>query len=231
MLQGMCFSLPTPDDPFNDRHGKMQFQTKETKKKKPLQTDKKAFVKGKSAVLKKGTNGDNNEKVNCLEQMNKKVINLKNEQSKSITSMDNLKQRSATNLGRTEIQLNGKCVANENSACPSNFLLLCLNSIENTLSNEGTYSVQDEKPLFVNSWGFEFWRCYSSGKDIFEASGSSSTTQQIAWMVSAAADNITRNEKEGFSFSSPFLLFLVPSQEKAAKVSMLLSMLACLCYS
>lgn len=227
----MCFSLPTPDDPFNDRHGKMQFQTKETKKKKPLQTDKKAFVKGKSAVLKKGTNGDNNEKVNCLEQMNKKVINLKNEQSKSITSMDNLKQRSATNLGRTEIQLNGKCVANENSACPSNFLLLCLNSIENTLSNEGTYSVQDEKPFFVNSWGFEFWRCYSSGKDIFEASGSSSTTQQIAWMVSAAADNITRNEKEGFSFSSPFLLFLVPSQEKAAKVSMLLSMLACLCYS
>ncbi|XP_031264343.1 uncharacterized protein LOC116122655 [Pistacia vera] len=223
--QGMCFSLPTPDDPFNDRHGKKEFQTKETKKKMPLQADKKAFVKGKSDILKKGTNGKNNGMVDCVERINKKVINLKNEQSKSITSIDNMGLRSPINFGRTEIQLNGKGFANghqvqasENSDCPSKFLILCLNAIQNALHHEGTYSVEEGKPLFVNSWGIDFWRCYSSETDILETSGSSSTTEQIAWMVSTAADNIARKEKEGFSFSSPFLLFLVPSQEKAAKV-------------
>ncbi|KAJ0044413.1 hypothetical protein Pint_05890 [Pistacia integerrima] len=223
--QGMCFSLPTPDDPFNDRHGKKEFQTKETKKKMPLQADKKAFVKGKSDILKKGTNGKNNVMVDYVERINKKVINLKNEQSKSITSMDNMGLRSPINFGRTEIQLNGKGFANghqvqasENSDCPSKFLILCLNAIQNALHHEGTYSVEEGKPLFVNSWGIDFWRCYSSETDILETSGSSSTTEQIAWMVSTAADNIARKEKEGFSFSSPFLLFLVPSQEKAAKV-------------
>ncbi|KAJ0103067.1 hypothetical protein Patl1_05953 [Pistacia atlantica] len=156
--QGMCFSLPTPDDPFNDRH-------------------------------------------------------------------DNMGLRSPINFGRTEIQLNGKGFANghqvqasENSDCPSKFLILCLNAIQNALHHEGTYSVEEGKPLFFNSWGIDFWRCYSSETDILETSGSSSTTEQIAWMVSTAADNIARKEKEGFSFSSPFLLFLVPSQEKAAKV-------------
>ncbi|CAI0442459.1 unnamed protein product [Linum tenue] len=45
-----------------------------------------------------------------------------------------------------------------------------------------------------------------SGKDILERSGSSCTIEQIAWMVSIAADSITSKEK-GLSFTSPFLLF------------------------
>ncbi|KAL5735116.1 hypothetical protein ACOSP7_032977 [Xanthoceras sorbifolium] len=222
---GMCFSLPTPDDPFNDRHGKKEFQIKETKKTMPLQADKKAFVKGKSAVLKKGTDSKSNAKVDHPEQISKKVTSLKNEWEKSATFMDLKGKRSFLNLGGTELLLNGKPAVDGNQEqayeffdCPSKFLILCLNAIESALCHNGTYNIEEEKPLFVNRWGIEFWKCYSSGKDIIETSGSSSTVEHIAWMVSTAADSIARNEKEGLLFTSPYLLFLVPSQEKAAKV-------------
>lgn len=210
----MCFSLPTPDDPFNDQHDKNDFQTTKAKKRKPLQEDRNA------SLSKKGTKSENNTKEDRPKLM----------PEKSITYTDNEGKKSAANSGRTEIQLNGKNFANghkeqasENMDCPSKYLILCLNAIENALRHDDTYKFEQEKPLFVNSWGIEFWKCYSSGKDILETSGSSSTIEQIAWMVSTAADTIARKEKEGYSFTSPFLLFLVPSQAKAVKVCMLLS--------
>jgi hypothetical protein len=61
-------------------------------------------------------------------------------------------------------------------------------------------------------------KCYSTGKDILETSGSSCTTEQIAWVVSMAADIIVRKEEEDLSVPSPSFLFLVPSQEEAVKV-------------
>ncbi|GFS43024.1 P-loop containing nucleoside triphosphate hydrolases superfamily protein [Actinidia rufa] len=36
---GMCFSLPTPENPFNDKHEKMDFKGKETKKLVPSKAD------------------------------------------------------------------------------------------------------------------------------------------------------------------------------------------------
>ncbi|CAI0410757.1 unnamed protein product [Linum tenue] len=149
--QGMCFSLPTPDDPFNDRSGKTDFSKKDSKKT----------------------------------------------------------QASKSNHQRQ---------AGGNSGCPSKFLLLCLNAIESALRLEGLYGKEEDKPLFVDPWGVEFLKCYAGGKDIMETSGSSCTIEQMAWMVSIAADSITRKEKEGLSFTGPFLLFLVSSQEKAIQV-------------
>lgn len=61
-------------------------------------------------------------------------------------------------------------------------------------------------------------KCYSSGKDILDTSGLSSTDEKIAWVVSSAADSIARKEKEGLTLSSPYLLFLVSTQEKATQV-------------
>ncbi|PPD70824.1 hypothetical protein GOBAR_DD32296 [Gossypium barbadense] len=55
-------------------------------------------------------------------------------------------------------------------------------------------------------------------QDILETSGSSSDFEQIAWIASTAADVISRREKEGHLFTGPFLLFIVPSKEKALKV-------------
>lgn len=224
----MCFSLPTLDDPFNDRYDKCETETKETKKRKPLQSNKNknASVKGKSAMSKKETKRDNNAKPGHLEQTEEKAINLKNSQEKSFSFIDGVEKRSG-NIERAEVQLNGKSCANghhgqacEKLDCPSKFLILCLNAIENAMHHDG---VDQDNPLFVNSWGIEFWKCYSSGKDILETSESSSTIEQIAWIVSTAADSIARKEKEGFSLTGPFLLFLVSSQEKAAKVCKLLS--------
>ena len=78
-------------------------------------------------------------------------------------------------------------------------------------------TIAKDKPLFVNTWGLEFWKCYSARKDILETSGSSSNVEQIAWIASTAADVISRREKEGLLFTGPFLLFLVPSKKKSSQ--------------
>ncbi|XP_022744807.1 uncharacterized protein LOC111295543 [Durio zibethinus] len=125
-----------------------------------------------------------------------------------------------------EIQPDGKKVnvlghqeqACESSDCLSKYLILCLKAIKDALHHDGTYNSEEDKPLFVNTWGLEFWKCYSARKDILETSGSSSDVEQIAWIASTAADVISRREIEGILVAGPFLLFLVPSKEKALKV-------------
>ncbi|KFK32283.1 hypothetical protein AALP_AA6G222400 [Arabis alpina] len=156
MCQGMCFSLPTLEDPFNETLGKVEI----TKKK----------VKVKTLVKKHG---------------------------KKPTDMS--------------IDVIGKKMDG-----PLKFLTSCLNEIETSFRSDG-----DDKSLFTSPWGIEFLKCFWSGKDILETSGTCSTMDQIAWIVSTATDAIARREKDepDDSFSnSPFLLFLVPSQSRASKV-------------
>uniref|UniRef100_A0A6N2MCA6 Uncharacterized protein n=1 Tax=Salix viminalis TaxID=40686 RepID=A0A6N2MCA6_SALVM len=202
MCQGMCFSLPSPDDPFNDRNGKLEFQTKKSKKKPLARKNEKAFVKGKM----KGTE-------------NEKAMSVGSENKKSLISNNN----SGTGQEKAEVQMNGKVgrgrqrQARENVDCPSKFLMYSLNEIEKALRHEGNDEEEDES-LFVSPWGVEFLKCYSTGKDILESSGTSCTTEQIAWIVSMAADIIVRREEEDLSVPTPSFLFLVPSQEEAAKV-------------
>ncbi|KAL2554782.1 P-loop containing nucleoside triphosphate hydrolase superfamily protein [Forsythia ovata] len=130
------------------------------------------------------------------------------------------RQETSFNLGKTMVPLiNGNEPSYDSTehVYPSKFLIMCLNTIQNSLQNDGVLNIED-KPLFANAWGVEFWNYYSNGQDIMEKSGADSMREQIAWMASAAADTIARKEKEGLSFTGPFLLFLVPSQEKAFKV-------------
>ncbi|KAK9911840.1 hypothetical protein M0R45_035727 [Rubus argutus] len=212
--QGMCFSLPTLDDPFNDRNGRKDFETKVTKKVMLPHRDESEFLKEKCReIIRK------NEKAKNPGLKNLKVTSLKNEQKKSLASVSSAVQRSRIDSVRTKTQLSGNQEqACENSDCPSKYLIRCLNEIENSLRCDGTYNNEEDKPLFVSTWGVEFWKCYSAGKDILETSGASSTIEQIAWIVSSAADSISRKDEEGPSATSPFLLFLVASQEKATKV-------------
>ncbi|XAR52288.1 RNA helicase [Bertholletia excelsa] len=152
--------------------------------------------------------------------------NLVNEQTMSVSSIDDAGKKNVVKPGKTKIQLIEQtgvaCPQEEQDfeqpGCPSKFLMMCLNSIQNTLQHDGFISNEDDKPLFSDSWGIEFWKCYSIGKDILETSGTCSTIKQIAWMAATATDNIARKDKEGLSMTSPFLLFLVPSQEKAIEV-------------
>ncbi|OVA17871.1 DNA/RNA helicase [Macleaya cordata] len=101
---------------------------------------------------------------------------------------------------------------------PSKFLIMCLNSIQNALLHNGTFNNDTDKHLLVSDWGFEFWKCFSSGSDILETTGDCSSIEQIGWMVSTAADLIVGMEQQGLHIASPFLLFLVPSQEKIHQV-------------
>ncbi|KAL6129347.1 hypothetical protein ACLB2K_072698 [Fragaria x ananassa] len=209
--QGMCFSLPTLEDPFNDRNGKKDFE-KVTKKVMLPHRDETEFLREKcKEIMRK------NEKAKNLGLKNMKVTSMKNEQKKS--SIDSAVQKSRIDSVKTKAQLSGEQEkACESSDCPSKYLIRCLNEIENSLRCDGTNCNEEGKPLFVSTWGVDFWKCYSAGKDILETSGTSSTMEKIAWIVSSAADSISRKDEEGPSATSPFLLFLVASQEKAAKI-------------
>lgn len=194
--QGMCFSLPTPDDPFNDRHSKNDFKRKDPKKMISSQA--------------------HDREMDNLKSKHEKVMKSKLEPKKSRVSNDNLKLNNSVSNGSLKAEGHDhERQACDNTICPSKFLILCLNSIEKALRERGTYD-NEEKPLFVDPWGAEFFKCYSSGESVSEASPC--TANKIAWIVSIAADCIARKEKQGLSFASPVLLFLVPSQEKAAKV-------------
>jgi hypothetical protein len=213
----MCFSLPTPEDPFNDRHGKME-PVKKTKKPSQSKTgkmpvDKKLVKSGEGSIDRISAN------VNVQEKKSEKPEKL-NTPIHSSAVFNSVGLNNVIKQGKSATPLLWDCQTyrgEEFKGCPSKFLILCLNTIQNALKHEEAFSEEDI-PLFVHKWGFEFWKFYSSGKDVLETSGADSTIQQIAWLASCAADTIATKEKEGKSFSSPFLLFLVPSQAKAAKV-------------
>lgn len=175
ICEGMCFSLPTAGDPFNDRQGKIDFNGKEKGKRAPSQADRKLSINNNSVPIKKGKVG----------------------------------------IGRNRIK-NGHVA--KDLGCPSKFLIMCLDRIQTALQLDGIYNNAENQPLFFNTWGVEFWKCFHVGCDILETNGSGPAMEQIAWVASNAADIIARKEEEGQSFDWPFLLFLVPSQEKANKV-------------
>ncbi|XP_076902165.1 uncharacterized protein LOC143556811 [Bidens hawaiensis] len=103
----------------------------------------------------------------------------------------------------------------DDEGCPSKFLISCLKMVQDTMRDNEAF--ERGKPLFFDSWGFEYWRCYTRGMHVLETSGCA-TTKQIAWIGSTAVDTITSKELDGESFTGPYFLFIVPSQERAAQV-------------
>lgn len=101
---------------------------------------------------------------------------------------------------------------------PSKFLILCLNAIQDAWVEEGTSDGSVEGNLLASTWGVEFWRCCSAGSDVSDTSGACAGREQIAWLVSTASDIIAQKEKQGIFVTSPFLVYLVPSQETAVQV-------------
>uniref|UniRef100_A0A7N0V0X8 Uncharacterized protein n=1 Tax=Kalanchoe fedtschenkoi TaxID=63787 RepID=A0A7N0V0X8_KALFE len=104
------------------------------------------------------------------------------------------------------------------STRPSKVVLLCLNTILNALQNDYVSDGEGDMPFFANSWGIDFLKYYASGNDMLLVGGSCPTAQQIAWIVSAAADSVQKMEIGGFSTPVPFLLYIVPSQVRAIEV-------------
>ncbi|GMH13237.1 hypothetical protein Nepgr_015078 [Nepenthes gracilis] len=223
--QGMCFSLPTPEDPFNDRHGEKDANIKHKKMPMPSQANAKISMNKESDVQRKRICDSHQGSINHGESKRLKVTNLKNEK-KLLVDTDKIGKANLARLGNKKLQLfaehqvvvDQKRKSLEKSVCPSKFLLFCLKSINDSLLRDGELNRAQDEPLMVDTWGVEFWKRFSVGKDILETSGTSPTLQQIAWVASTAADTIASNEKEGLSFTNPFLLYLVPSQKDAVKV-------------
>ncbi|XP_026397637.1 uncharacterized protein LOC113293087 [Papaver somniferum] len=101
---------------------------------------------------------------------------------------------------------------------PSKFMIMCLTRIEDALLRNGTLKKKKHKSFLVSDWGVEFWQGFVSGSNILDTSGDCSSIEQIAWIVSTAADVISENEKEGVDIDGPSFLYLVPSQERAVQV-------------
>lgn len=208
----MCYSLPTPEDPFNDKHGKEENKTR-VPKKKPTRSpkDDTILLNGESGPGRKGAVGrDISQKLN------------QQTGTGSVAANNSLGRECIINSEKKNIEVADLCGARqlgcEISEFPSKFVFWCLSAIENALRHGDAYTDGEGNSFFLNSWGLEFSKCYSTGKDLMDTSGTSATTEQIAWVVSAAADTFVRKEKQGLSFACPFLLFLVPSHEKAVQV-------------
>lgn len=218
LCQGMCFSLPTPDDPFNDRHDKTDLVTKV--KKPSLGKSGRQHVDEKFVTSRRDTIDRISAIVNVQEKNSEEPDKLSMPINPcALPNSDGL--NNVVNQVKSTVTVLLDCQANgqeEFTGCPSKFLIHCLNTIQNALRHEEAFNSEEDSPLFVHKWGFEFWKIYSSGKDVLETSRANSTLQKIAWLASCAADTIAKKEKEGQSFSSPFLLYLVPSQEKASEV-------------
>lgn len=168
--EGMCFSLPCPEDPFNERHGK-----------KRRTDDDAADADGDHK--KKGKDSKKQPKERAMSGSNAiPVRKMKTEEDR-----------------------------------PSKFLVVCLNAIRDAAgaSDGDSGSIHD-----TSSWGMELWKsCAASPPvDVLDTSYAYATREQTSWLVSTACDIVARKEKLGVVVSCPFLLYLVPSQEKAAQV-------------
>ncbi|KAL8518142.1 hypothetical protein ACS0TY_009482 [Phlomoides rotata] len=216
MCQGMCFSLPTPEDPFNELQGKVEY----IKKRKKNSKENKKLMVQKTPRIETGSL-ENDDADDFHEG---KVSKFKILENGKFASVSFLGPEIASNLGKPTrhiIKSDGskdswkELGLEKNIECPSKFLVTCMNSIQNVVQNG---SSEGDKPLFANAWGLEFFNCYCTGKDVLETNGADSKLEQIAWIASTAADAVSMKEKEGMSYTGPFLLYLVPSQDKASKV-------------
>ncbi|KAK1310416.1 hypothetical protein QJS10_CPA08g00541 [Acorus calamus] len=161
MCQGMCFSLPTPDDPFNDRFDKDHNLIKN----KP-----KSVAKTESLPVE--------------------------ESPKRVTGGD----------GSPESL--------------SKFLIMCVKEIQDAWVKEGSFDSNVSGFLLASSWGIEFWKsCRFSGLDMLvKGRGDCLGREHVAWVVSTASDMVAGMEKDGLTIANPFLLYIVPSHEKAVQV-------------
>ncbi|CAM8964779.1 unnamed protein product [Rhodiola kirilowii] len=207
--EGMCFGLPTPDDPFRDRY--------RGKKDTDFVDDDVLTARAKRHLKKILKDGDDDAEKNNHEHK-KKVVKADNHvDKKSLGKKGKVKPVGNDELGHANGQQKKTKIS---SIRPSKVLLLCLNTIQSALQNDCVSDGEGDKdmPFFASGWGIEFLKYYSSGNDVLLVGGSCPSANQIAWIVSAAADSIQNMESGGHSTPSPFLLYIVPSQNRACEV-------------
>ncbi|CAA7397106.1 unnamed protein product [Spirodela intermedia] len=197
ICEGMCFTLPTPEDPFNDLNDPV------AKKEMQMSTDLCQRQKEAASLLRK-SNG-----------RKKPVLPVP---SKPSSAANGLRHQIGKGEGGADVDSDDRV---------SKYLILCLKAIQEASSLDWEMGETDDldqvgtgqqSPLLACKWGIDFWKSRLSGLDIVDSTGDCASREQIAWLVSIASDIIARKEKEGLLVPSPFLVLLVPSQDKASEV-------------
>lgn len=204
ICEGMCFSLPTPDDPFNDGPDNKPIPKKKPKKpppRKPKEIRPKAPPCGPADAENK------------MPQIETAAANRGDKLASAVKDGEQA-------IGRPKVPLKLGDDGSSEEGCLSKFLILCLNAIQAAWEEEDGGAIDGcaDRPLLASTWGVQFWTCSSAGSNVVDTSGTSASREQVAWLVSMASDTIARKEKLGLTVASPFLLYLVPSQEKAVQV-------------
>ncbi|XP_031488839.1 ATP-dependent RNA helicase DBP3 [Nymphaea colorata] len=221
ICEGMCFSAPTLEDPFNERNN---VKTDCGRKRRKL-AHQKNDLDPLLSVHKKLPSNCKFGKVLNEDLKEKRAMSSMNIQNKSPLTAARMAEGQSImddqdKSTRKMVVVNGGAATQgrlyRSSDGLPKFLILCLSAIQNSWAHDGL-----EKSLFSNSWGSEFWKACSDGLDILGIGESCSGKEQIAWLASTFADIVTAREKEGASIDSPFLLFLVPSKERAVEVRLL----------
>lgn len=166
--EGMCFTLPTPEDPFNDRSD-------------PKNKTKKLVTNNKQR--------DTYSKKEEVEDEEPKSSNSTLEDAKFIT--------------------------------------LCLNTFKNSSPIDNDKDSDSMKDLLASasSWGIKLWKQCCSRENVvinYDKEEDCLIHEHLVWMLSIAFNIFAKNEKEGkvatAAAASPFLLFIVPTQQMATQV-------------
>ncbi|GAB2222638.1 hypothetical protein Droror1_Dr00016758 [Drosera rotundifolia] len=203
--EGMCFSLPTLEDPFNDKQGKKDATTNKAKKTKVSRE----LLKTNGHIQKERPLGYQKSMDKLLSKQSK-MVKSGNDQHLMVPC-DKIKSVNIAKTGKETQTL-------KNPVALSKFLLLCLQSIRDSLLGDRELDTEQQNTIVADKWGVQFWMSYLAGKDVLDTSGTNPSVQQIAWVVSVAADAISSKDEQDGSFTNPALVYLVPSQKDATKV-------------
>lgn len=231
MCEGMCYTLPTPENPFNDpidsNSGK---KCHKKKKQEPSARVKEQLPAGKKDTIpqKRSFFGDEIDNTSWKKQKKEETVMENIEASllhKTVSLVKDLKQNedelssqvvSSLGLSRSTVDISRF----QRSATPEMILKLTLDVVSQTgeadVMQEGEYELTSN-----NKWGRELWEACLKGSNILASSQVSFDLQQTAVLVSAAASHIIDRRRRDSFVHGPMVLIVVASQEQAVKVRMI----------
>lgn len=232
MCEGMCYSLPTPENPFNDPidcnsgkkcHKKKKQEPSKVRVKEQLPSGKKDAVPQKRSFI-----GDEIDNTSRKEQKKEETLTENIEAGllhKTVLQVKDLKQNedklssqvvSSLGLSRTTVDINRL----QRSATPEMVLKLTLDVMRQT-GFEGVGMQEGGHELTSNNKSrTELWEACLKGSNILGSSQASFDLQQTAVLVSAAASHIIDRRRRDSFIHGPMVLIIAASQEHAAKVRM-----------
>ena len=226
VLQGMCYTLPTLDDPFNDLYKEKLGNTKVKKKGEHGKVDVKTLLSGKE-------NPDL--KINRIEMKGLKALTVKLPQvSGSKNSSFKRDRNNGFSAKRERVKWRPaleKCMKKDGLWAPSGTetfeTVLCALVNANVLGSSGDedydmieLSMNINMTSVVIEWDKLFWEACGSGYDVL-ATGRTSSKYTAACSVLSAVSHISSKRISETGCINPIVLFIVQSKEYASEVSFL----------